>query len=335
MNFNLETFNSWIKRHKFFALSAPFVVLLGIYFITNSIDTFGQESQSPEEKNAYNNNLPNQQNELDVQEPNELYKKLQQDSLERLKENVQINNIVATKKQNDSLQLILEELNNFSLDDSNTNSTNGSHTNLALEPAKSKYVEKKTKVQEQLEYQKLLLEARDQRRSRSQDYTAPYTNEDLEPRNNSVNIKAAVYRDQFILPGNRVTLILEEDVYYNGNHFTKNTFVYATSNIQGSRVLLSITNINNIRMPLIAIDQQDGMAGLHNERAGELLQEFRAEVQDQGTNGLSEAVGEASDLPLAKKLVRSFGNFFKKRKYKQKDKILLVNGDRVFLTLKK
>ena len=88
-------------------------------------------------------------------------------------------------------------------------------------------------------------------------------------------------------------------------------------------------------MELTAIDQEDGMVGLHNERAGQLLQEFTADIQQQSVNELSEAVGETVEIPLAQNLVRSFGNFFHKKKYKQKDKILLVNGDRVILKPKK
>lgn len=334
MIFNLETFNSWIKRHKLFALSAPIVVLLMIYFLAHSIGSFGKEDPSATIENAYNNKLPNQDNELKIQKPNDLYRKSQEDSLASLRGNIQINSIVAAKKQRDSLELILEELNNFSLDESNVGEINNS---ISPPPTvNSIFVKKKSEAQEQLEYIQLLREARDERLSRSQDYTAPYLREDNGSKNNKdLSYYATVYQDQFILPGNRVILILEEDVYYSGNHFPKNTFIYATSNIQGSRVLLEVTNINNVQLTLIAVDQQDGMIGLHNERAGELLQEFKTEIQDQGINELSEVVGETTELPLAKNLVRTFGNFFKKKKYKERDKILLVNGDRVFLKTKK
>ncbi len=336
MNFNVGTFNSWIKRHKLFALSAPFVVLLLVYFLTHSIGSLGQEDRTAEVENAYNNKLPDQDNELEIQKPNDLYRKSQQDSLERLRGNVRINSIVGAKKENDSLERILEELNAFSFDGTGTGSNEEKILATDADPNNiSEYSAKKSEAKEKLEYRQMLIEARDERLSRSQDYTATYSGEPLGSGEANISFNASVYRDQFILPGNRVTIILEEDVYYNGNHFPKNTFIYATSNIQDSRVLLEITNINNVQLPMIAVDQQDGMVGLHNERAGELLQEFTTDVQDQGVNELSEGVGEIGDMPLAKNFVRSFGNYFKKKKYRQRDKILLVNGDRVFLVAKK
>jgi len=332
MNWTTEKFNLWIKRHKLFAIAAPIVILLSVFFVTTSINSMVAKDKILTEDGGYNNFLPDQNNELDVKEPNDIYKKSIRDSLEALNKNGLFKNILDTKKENDSLARILDELNNFSLDDSSALNSNITKATTDLKQIQSTYVDKKTEAQEKLEYRKLLMEARDERLSRSQDYSAPYVESQVKANVNDVSIKAAVYRDQFILPGSRVTLILEEGVFHDGNHFPKNSFVYATSNIQGSRVLLDITNINNVRLPLIAKDQQDGMVGLHNERAGELFQEFKTDVQDQSLNELSDTVGEVTDAPLAKNLVRSFGNFFKKKKYKLQDKILLVNGDRVFLT---
>ncbi len=332
MTFENQKLERWIKKHRLFAWALPIVIILGIFFITTNFQS-KQEGEKNSTESGYNNTLPNQKNELEVKQPNALYKQSVKDSLERLRDKGSIRNIVAAKKENDSLERILEELNNFSLDEE----SNKSHI-LEEVPntrqAPPEYVSKKTAAQEKLEYRKLLLEARDERLSRSQDYSAPYTETSNEFSSSSISFDAAIYRDQFILPGDRVTLILNEEVYFKGNRFPKNTFIYATSHIQGSRVLLEISNINNHPLLLVAKDQQDGMLGLHNERANELLQEFKAELEYQGVNGLSDAVGEFTDTSLSKNLVRSFGNFFSKKKYKQKDKILLVNGDQVFLVSK-
>ena len=227
----------------------------------------------------------------------------------------------------------MEELNNFSLDETASQDIDDENT-LDQNTTTPEYVTKKSVAKEKLEYRKLLMEARDERLSRSQDYSAPYMESPSTVTVESIKFDASIYRDQFILPGNRVVLILREDVHYNNKRFPKNTFVYAKSNLQGSRVLLEVTNIDNVKIPLTAIDQEDGMVGLHNERAGELLNEFNAEIRQQGVNELSEAAGEVSETPLGRNLVRSFGNFFQKKKYKQQDKILLVNGDRVFLVPK-
>lgn len=329
MKIDRETFNTWIRQHKLFALSAPVVVLLTIYFLVNSLGSFGQDTKPLAKDDGYNNHLPGQENELEVQDPNELYKKSQQDSLERSRSTGTLKNIVNARRKNDSLKLVLEELNAFSFDDSlSTSSTE------IITPSEQESITSKTELLKKLEYRKMILEARDERLSRSQDYSAPYVESSNKSVISSIIIDAAIYRDQFILPGNRVTLILREDVNFNGKLFPKNTFVYAQSNLQGSRVLLEVSNIDNASILLKAIDQEDGMVGLHNERAGELLNEFNAEVQEQGINELSEAVGEFSETSMTRNLVRSFGNFFKKKKYRQQDKILLVNGDRVFLVPK-
>jgi len=335
MNASIEKFNLWIKRHKLFAVSAPIVVILTVYFISASVTSMRAKETDFLQEGDYNNSLPGQKKELTVKKPNDLYKKSQQDSLAALREKGIFKSILETKKENDSLERLLEELNNFSLEQPEANNLNFGKVDMNTVVEPPEYVSKKTAAQEKLDYRNLLMQARNERLSQSQDYSAPYSEISPASTTTSISFDAAIYRDQFVLPGNRVTLILKEDVQYNGKRFPKNTFVYATANVQGSRVLLEVTNIDNVRLSLMAIDREDGMTGLHNERAGELIQEFKADTQTNGVNELSDAVGETVDVPLAKNLLRSFGNFFQRKKYKQRDKILLVNGDRVFLVAKK
>lgn len=334
MGINKEKIDVWIKRHKLFVIAAPIIVLLLIFFLVTSVKSISAKNTESLPDSGYNNSLPNQKNQLKVKDPNAYYKMSLRDSLELLREKRNIQNITGGKKENDSLEQILEELDKFSLDVGENQVEN--RLSMKSEPIVQtpEYVSKKTEAQEKLEYRNLLMQARDERLSRSQDYSAPYTEKTTEPSANTVSFDAAIYRDQFILPGNRVKLILKDDIYYNGKRFPKNTFVYATSNIQGSRIVLEVTNIDNVKLSLTAMDQEDGMLGLHNERAGELMQEFKANVEQEGVDELSEAVGESVESPLARNLVRSFGNFFQKKKYKERDKILLVNGDRVFLVPK-
>ena len=333
MKVSIEKFNLWITRHKLFAISAPIIVLLSVYFIASSISAMQGGSKTVPPNGEYNNTLPDQKKELIVKEPNDIYRKSQQDSLAVLREKGLFKNILDTQKENDSLAQILEELNNFSLDgqEDMDNISISSPTNTALD---TEYTSKKTEAQEKLEYRNLLMRARDERLSRSQDYSAPYSQVSNDSNGSTISIDVAIYRDQFILPGDRVTLILKQNTTFMGHMFPKNTFVYATSKIQGSRVLLEITNIENVRLALVAKDHQDGMIGLHNDRAGELMQEFNADLQEQAINEVSEMAGEITEMPFAKNTARSFGNFLKKKKYKQRDKILLVNGDRLFLVPK-
>lgn len=331
MNVSVEKFNLWIKKHKLFALSAPIIILLTVFFVSASM---GSLKAGDVINGEYNDTLPDQKKELVVKKPNELYKKSRQDSLDALREKGLFKSIIETKKANDSLEQVLEDLNNFSFD-TQENTDGFGLTSRSNAIAKTpEYVSKKTAAHEKLEYRKLLMEARDERLSRSQDYSAPYSETTVELPVETIRLNAAIYRDQFVLPGNRVALILTENAYYKGNTLLKNTFVYAICNVQGSRVLLEIESIKNLRLPLMAMDEEDKMAGLHNVRAGELLREFNADVHQQGINEISEAAGESLETPLARNLIRSFGNFFKKKRYKQKDKILLVNGDRVFLVPK-
>lgn len=334
MNGNIEKINLWIRRHKLFAFSAPIIVSLAVFFVVTSIRSMDDENRSSMKEGAYNNTLPGQKKELTVKEPNDIYKKSQQDSLAALNQKGLFKSILDTKKENDSLERMLEELDNFSFEKREDESNNDPEDIRNSKPLSTEYVSKKTAAQEKLEYRNLLMQARSERLSQSQDYSAPYSEKLPTSSVAPMAFDAAIYRDQFILPGDRVTLILREEVQYQGKRFPKNTFVYAIANVQGPRVLLGVTNIDNARIALMALDQEDGMVGLHNQRAGELLNEFKADAQQQGTDEFSEAVGTAVEIPLAKNLMRSFGNYFTKKKYKQRDKILLVNGDRVFLVPK-
>ena len=333
MNGNIEKINIWIRRHKLFAFSAPIIVSLAVFFVVTSIRSMESLDKHHLNTGAYNSALPGQNSELTVTEPNDIYKKSQKDSLSALNKRGLFKSMLEIKNENDSLERILEELDNFSFEDRENESDNNLRDIQIHRPQRNTYVSKKHTAQEKLEYRNLLMEAREKRLSQSQDYSAPYMEKTSES-TATIAFDAAIYRDQFILPGDRVTLILREEVRYQGQRFRKNTFVYAVANLQGARVILEVTNIDNVRMALTALDQEDGMAGLHNQRAGELLHDFKADAQQQGMNELSEAVGASVEIPLAKNLMRSFGNYFIRKKYKQRDKILLVNGDRVFLVPK-
>jgi len=333
MALNRQNFDRWIKRHKYFAMALPIVVVLSVFFVVTSLESMSAKD-TPTAKNGYNNTLPDQNNEMEVKQPNTLYKQSLKDSLERIREKGTIRNIVDSKKEKDSLEKILLELENFSMDDPLTGSglqegtgTNG--TDLA-----PKTIDRQTEAQKQLEYRNMLLKARDERLARSQDYSAPYSSGTSEGASPAINIPASVYRNQFVLPGDRVTLILRESVSYNGHSFPKNTFVYATANIKGSRILLEVSNIDRVPMALTAKDQQDGNIGLHSQRAGELWSEFSLDIQDDALGATSEELADASQVPMVSTIASSFGSFFKKKRYRENDKVLLMNGHNLYLVSK-
>lgn len=339
MAFNIQKFNTWIRKHKFFALASPIVLLLLVYFITNSLNGMASFNEAAT-KNGYNNTLPNQSNELEIKDPNSYFKESIKDSLEALQTNGAVKNIVGREKEKDSLERILEDLDNFSIDENAISNNLNPESELLSENSKptNSYTTKSQELSEyekRLEYRKMLQRAKEERKAKSQDYSAPRI---IKPDTNesapNVNVKASVYRDQFILPGNRVTLILREDLNYKSKTFPKNTFVYATANIKQSRVLLDVNNIGEFPIGLSAKDEEDGRLGIYNERAGELLIEFYGEVERGVVQDISKEFSDNIDSPMTNNAIRAFGNFFGEKKRKNRDEILLMNGHKVYLVLK-
>ncbi|NJB38097.1 conjugative transposon protein TraM [Croceivirga sp. JEA036] len=147
----------------------------------------------------------------------------------------------------------------------------------------------------------------------------------------ALSVKAAVYRDQFILPGDQVELIITEDFNYKGKLVPKNTIVYAIASINQNRVLLQINNINHVSIALKAKDITDGLEGIRSKRAGELWAEASNDVQEDVMRDVSiEATRETGRI--GRSIGRSISQLFRRKNYKQKDKILLVNDHQVVLT---
>lgn len=158
-----------------------------------------------------------------------------------------------------------------------------------------------------------------------------YTSENTSVRANNLSFNAAIYRDQFILPGDEVELILTEDVNYNGKVIPKNTVVFAIASINKSRVLLSVYNINHVPVFLTAKDYRDGMVGIRSKRAGQLWKEASKQLQD---NVIQDVTFEASQESgrIGRGIGRAISQIFRQKNYKQKDKILLVNDHQVIFT---
>ena len=208
-------------------------------------------------------------------------------------------------------------------------------TNVPVAPINNGTVQQQptlSEAQKEALYRAELLKAREERLARSQDYSAP---QEIAPVDSSVGFlefNAAVYRDQFILPGDRITLILTQPVTYKGNVFKKNTFVYAIAHIQGARVMMNVTNLDHVPVSLVAKDVTDGSLGMYSERAGQLWREFNANAQSNGINDVTGEIAQRADVPLVGTAIRAFGQFFRTKKYREKDKILLVDNDQLILT---
>jgi len=335
---SIQKFNAWVRQHKLFALATPVVLLLLIQFVTTSLKGMETSLDDSQIKSGYNNNLPNQANKLEVKDPNAYYKETVKDSFDRLQTSGSIKNIVTDGTEKDSLARILEDLDNFSIEENEINK----YSNTTPSPNKTipannydKSKEGLTPSEKRLKYREMLQKARQDRQARSQDYSAPsYVDTNNKGINSNIKVSASIYRDQFILPGNRVTLILREELKYKDIVFPKNTFVYAIANIQQSRILLEVHNIDDVQVRLKIRDVEDNRLGIYNETAGELLMEFYDNVQEETLSDVSNEFSNNVDIPMTNNAIRAFGNFFSSKKRKNRDEIPLINGHKVYLVNK-
>ena len=334
MALNTHKLNDWIRNHKGFALALPIAILLLVYFLSTSFDGLRGSFQKQEIGDGYNDSLPDRSSGLEIKDPNTYYKESVKDSLERSRKKNGVATLVDREKENDSLEKILKDLENFSLVDGKAMSK------LETEPLGHTVTDNTddpgtkglSETEKRIEYRKMLLRARQERKAVSQDFSAP--NESVSEHSAllaKIRVRASVYRDQFVVPGSRVTLILREELRVTERIFPKNSFVYATVNIQGSRLLMDISNIGNFPIALKAYDQEDGGLGIYNERAGKLLTEFYADVEEGAVGDISRELSNGMDLPMTENAIRAFGKFFSNKKRKDRDEILLINGYKVFL----
>lgn len=334
MALNTHKLNDWIRNHKGFALALPIAILLLIYFLSTSFNGLKGAIQDEGMTDGYNDSLPDRSSGMEIKDPNTYYKESIKDSLDRSRKKDGPANLVDREKENDSLEKILKDLENFSLVDGNSLSKpeTGPMGNTVPNSTDVSVTNGPSETEKRIEYRKMLQRAREERKSGSQDFSAP--NESVSQHSAllaDIRAKATVYRDQFVVPGSRVTLILREELRVADRIFPKNTFVYATVNIQGSRLLMDISNIGNFPIALKAYDQEDGGLGIYNERAGKLLTEFYTDVEEGALGDISRELSNGMDLPMTENAIRAFGKFFSNKKRKDRDEILLINGYKVFL----
>jgi len=334
MALNTHKLNDWIRNHKGFALALPIAILLLIYFLSTSFNGLKGDIQDEGTTDGYNDSLPDRSSGMEIKDPNTYYKESIKDSLDSSRKKDGPANLVDRKKENDSLEKILKDLENFSLVDGNSlsKSETGPLENTIPNSIDVSVTNGPSETEKRIEYRKMLQRAKEERKSGSQDFSAP--NESVSQHSAllaNIGAKATVYRDQFVVPGSRVTLILREELRVADRIFPKNTFVYATVNIQGSRLLMDISNIGNFPIALKAYDQVDGGLGIYNERAGKLLTEFYADVEEGAVGDISRELSNGIDLPMTENAIRAFGKFFSNKKRKDRDEILLINGYKVFL----
>ncbi|MEM8510430.1 MAG: conjugative transposon protein TraM [Bacteroidota bacterium] len=147
-----------------------------------------------------------------------------------------------------------------------------------------------------------------------------------------VSFVASFYRDQWVLPGDRARLILEEDLTYKGETFPRGTFIFGEVSISRSRILLKVTNVAGARMDITAYDINDRNEGVYNQRAGELWREYQNNTTDELGNDLAQEVGQEIGGRAVGTVARGITNFFSQKKLRDEDKMLLVNNDKIFFS---
>lgn len=150
----------------------------------------------------------------------------------------------------------------------------------------------------------------------------------------AADTRASVYRDQYVLPGSQVELVLTEDVVFQGKRYPKGTFLYADISIDGNRVLFDVTNINHIALDLEFRDIKDGRIGLRHDRAGELWNEFEQEASAEGQDGISQDIGQETNSRLVGRSLQALSNFFKRKKLRKHEKIELLNDQELVLKIR-
>lgn len=164
------------------------------------------------------------------------------------------------------------------------------------------------------------LERKSQREKRIEKETVP------------IKIRASIYNDHLVFPLDRVELMLDQDFIYKGKRFTKNSFLYATVTFRHNRVLFEINNIQQEPIKLWARDIQDGEMGMYVVQAGNFMEKYGAEMEGDAVGEGADQIGDAMEGRLIGNAIKGLGNFLKSKKFKEKDRVLLVNDDQVFLT---
>lgn len=208
------------------------------------------------------------------------------------------------------------------------------YKNSNTSPKEVREEKKLTPEEEELEYREKLLEMAERQREleaerRARNYGS------IANQNKPVEIKASFYGDQYVLPGDRCMLILDEGFEYNGLEFKRNTTFFATVGLNKARVTLEIDNVNYEQIPIGQIrDGYDGAPGVYSKNAAKLWREYEQEVGNNVVRETTSEIAQEVNVPFVGGAVRALSQFFSKKSYRNKDKLLLVNNHSVIITVK-
>jgi len=187
---------------------------------------------------------------------------------------------------------------------------------------KSKESKEETEA-ERLAYIKRMREAREAHNNKTKSITIPTASK----------ITAVIYGDQYLLPGDRLELALPEDINIEGRVYSKGTPIFAYVTISKSRVLLDINNIEGDKMRIAVEDAWDHREGIYSRRAGELWREFQQNQEEKLSGEVADEISSSTGAPIVGSAIQDISNFFKKKRLRKQQKILLVNNHKVILNI--
>ncbi len=328
----------WVVRHRNFAIALPLILILTSFFVIENIKDFKLGSRETNDvSNGFNPELPGKVPTLESGTTDTSWKiadSLEKEKVENSEKLPQMTELDESK--NDSLQRILKRLEGLSFEssqqgilqaeipDSKKTVEREKKTKMTVEEQKQKFVENR------LAYREKLLEGKKKIIGESLTGTHYPQKDSLSASGKPTSFSATVYGDQFILPNENVRLLLMEDMVYREKRFPKNTFIYALASIQGNRVYLDIDNIEHHPVDISVRDFNDGRKGVYNKRAGELWREYKAETAGDALQGATDKITSGAPKIL-KGITQGLGTFLRKKRLREKEKILLINDYELLL----
>lgn len=151
-----------------------------------------------------------------------------------------------------------------------------------------------------------------------------------------VEISAAFYMDQRLLPGQRVELFLPEKFIYNGMLFKKGTMLYAFISVVEHRIYLDIKKISHKDFDIEVLDFKDGLTGIYDRtgKAKNLWDMYKDENIDNSSEEIEDIIEQSTKSRFFAKTMQSVTKFFKKSKVKEKEKLYFMNDKEVILKIK-
>jgi len=333
----IQVVKRWVVRNQKVAMALPLILIMTSFFVIENLKDFQMGGNDAANLNGFNSELPGETPTLDSDTAGRLWKV--KDSLE--KEEVENTEAATNLKdlensENDSLQRILKQLEGLSMKSSTKETAKAEIPETRKNMVREKQTEitanekKKQFAEERLAYREKLLEGKEKMIGDTQNTHGNLSPAPVMDIKKSISYRATVYGDQFILPNENVRLLLMEDMVLEKKRFKKNTFVYAMASIKENRVYLDIANIEHHPVSLSVRDFNDGREGIYSTRAGELWREYKANASSNLlTNATDELTNGSPDLVTD--IVRGLGSFLRKKKLREKEKILLMDDYELLL----